>query len=171
MKKFVVFLIFGLLASSAAWGANTAGININATVGSIVDVSVSSSEWAITVNNDGVAIENDPQGVLTVKSSKRNYTVTFSSLHNGSLLINDGGTETIPYQVKVVCTDATWNGVATNNLSGYTTLTNAGVTIVFNKRTPVLGKTFNIGFNIPAYTEYYVDGTYTDIITISIAQS
>jgi len=167
MKKFVVFLIVGLLASSAAWGAT---IGINATVSSILDVSVDQPTWPITVNNDGVAIENDPQGVLTVKSSKRNYTVTFISLRNGSLLI-DGGTETIPYQVKVVCTDATWDGVATNNLSGYTTLTNAGVTIVFNKRTPVGGKTFDIGFYIPAYTEYYVEGTYTDTITISIAQS
>jgi len=137
-----------------------------------MDVSVSSSEWAITVNNDGLAIENDPQATLTVKSSKRNYTVTFSSLHNGSLLINDGGgTESIPYQVKVVCTDATWAGLpASYTLQNYTTLTTTGVTISFNKRTPVLGKTFNIGFYIPVYTEYYVDGTYTDIITISIAQ-
>ena len=168
MKKFVVFLIVGLLASSAAWGAT---ISINATVTSIMDVSVDQPTWPITVNNDGVAIENDPQGVLTVKSSKRNYTVTFISSHNGSLLINDGGTETIPYQVKVVCTDTAWTGVAENNLSGYTTLTTAGVTIVFNKRTPVGGKTFDIGFYIPAYTEYYVEGTYTDTITISIAQS
>lgn len=166
MKKFVVFLIVGLLASSAAWGATTTGININATVGSIMDVSVSSSEWAITVNNDGLAIENDPQATLTVKSSKRNYTVKFSSLHNGSLIINDGGTESIPYSIKV--DTAGWSGIDTNNLSSYTPLTTAGVTIKFDEKTPVAGKTFDIGFKIGTYNDYYVDGVYTDTITISI---
>ena len=166
MKKFVVFLIVGLLASSAAWGAT---INVTATVAQILDVAVDSNTWPITVNNDGLAIVNGTQGVLTVTSSKKNYTVTFSSENNGRLLISGGGSETIPYYVKV--NTAGWEGVETNNLSNYTQLTTAGITIVFNKRTPVLGKTFNIGFNIPAYTEYYVDGTYTDIITISIAQS
>jgi len=162
MKKFIVFLIVGLLASSAAWGAT---INVTATVAEILVVAVDSNTWPITINNDGAEVDNDSQGVLTVTSSKKNYTVTFISANGGAL---SNGTETIPYKVKVVCTDTSWTGVATNDLSGYTTLTTAGVTIIFNKRTPVLGKTFDIGFYTPAYTEYYVDGTYTDTITISI---
>jgi len=162
MKKFFVFLIVGLLASSAAWAAQ---ITVTATVAQKLDVAVDSTTWPITINNDGAAVVEDHQGVLTVTSSKKNYTVTFVSTNGGQL---SNGTEAIPYQVKVVCTDTAWTGVATNNLSDYTTLTTAGVTISFNKRTPVLGKTFDIGFKIPSYTEYYVDGTYTDTITISI---
>jgi hypothetical protein len=53
-------------------------------------------------------------------------------------------------------------------LSGYTQLTE-GKKIVFQSKTPTAGKTFNIGFNIAAYTDYYVDGAYTDTITITIA--
>jgi len=81
-------------------------------------------------------------------------------LYNGAL---SNGTETIPYLIKV--NTAGWSGVETNNLIAYTQLTVAK-TIVFDERTPVLGKTFDIGFKIAAYTEYYVDGAYTDTITI-----
>jgi len=68
MKKFVVFLIVGLLASSAAWGAT---ITINATVTQKLSVDVDNNTWEITVNNDGAEIVNDPQGTLTVTSSKK----------------------------------------------------------------------------------------------------
>jgi hypothetical protein len=78
------------------------------------------------------------------------------------------GIEAIPYKIKV--DTAGWNGVATNNLNSYTQLIGAK-TIVFNKKTPTAGKTFNIGFNIEAYTDYYIDGEYTDTLTISIAVS
>jgi len=70
MKKFVVFLIVGLFASSAAWGAT---ITINATVTQKLSVDVDNNTWEITVNNDGAEIVNDPQGTLTVTSSKKLY--------------------------------------------------------------------------------------------------
>ena len=161
MKKFFVFLLVGLLASSAAWGA-TIAITVNAA--QKLDVTVDSPTWTIALDNTGAAVENATQGALTVKSSKTAYTVTFVSTNSGTLL---NGTNTIPYQIKVDTSN--WSsGVATNNLSDYTQLT-AAKTIVFQSRTPTVGKTFNIGFKIPAYTEYYVDGAYTDTITISIA--
>ncbi|HNV36814.1 MAG TPA: hypothetical protein PKL79_07320, partial [Rectinema sp.] len=76
----------------------------------------------------------------------------------------------IPYKIKV--DTAEWNGVETNNLSTYKQLTAEETkTIVFKKKTPTDGKTFNIGFNIAAYTEYYIDGAYTDTITIGISST
>jgi hypothetical protein len=164
MKKFLVFLIVGLLASSAAWGATIA---ITANAASKLEVSVDSDTWTIALDNTGAAYEDAGQGALTVKSSKSAYTVSFASANNGTLV---KGTDTIPYKVKV--DTAGWSGVATNNLSAYTQLTAAATkTIVFSSRTPTAGKTFDIGFKIDAYSEYYVDGAYTDTITISIASN
>ena len=161
MKKSFLLVLIGILAASTAWGAR---ITINATVASKLIVDVNATAWAVTLDNEGGAILDDTQGVLTVKASKSSYTVTFQSAHSG-VLLNE--TESIPYLIKVDTSG--WNeGVQTNNLSSYTQLTTAK-TIVFKKRTPTVGKAFDIGFNIAAYTEYYVDGAYSDTITIGIS--
>ena len=162
MKKSFLLVLIGILAASMAWGAT---INITANVTQVLEVSVDAATWTIELNNTGTAIQKDDQGTFTVKASKSNYTVTFSSGHSGTLV---NGNEAIPYKIKV--DTAGWNGVATNNLNSYTQLIGAK-TIVFNKKTPTAGKTFNIGFNIEAYTDYYIDGEYTDTLTISIAVS
>jgi len=164
MKKPFLLVLIGILAASMAWGAT---INITANVSQILDVSVDPSTWTIPLDNSGTAITNASQGILTVKASKSNYTVTFSSTNSGAL--KNGTDEAIPYKIQVN-TSAWTEGVQTNNLSSYTQLTGAK-TIVFNKKTPTAGKTFNIGFNIEAYTDYYIDGEYTDTLTISIAVS
>lgn len=161
MKKSFLVVLIGILAASTAWGAQ---ITINATVTSKLIVDVDAATWTITLDNEGGAILDDTQGVLTVKASKSNYTVTFQSAHSGVLL---NGSESIPYLIMVNTTGWT-DGVQTNNLSSYTQLTTSK-TIVFKKRTPIGGKAFDIGFNIAAYTEYYVDGAYSDTLTISIA--
>lgn len=161
MKKFFLLAVIGVLAASTAWGATIA---INATVASKLEVSVDAATWTIALDNTGTAIQNDAQGVLTVKASKSSYTVTFTSTNSGVLM---NGTETIPYKIKVNTSGWT-DGVDTNNLSSYTQLATSK-TIVFKKRTPTAGKTFNIGFNIESYTEYYADGAYTDTVTITIA--
>lgn len=163
MKKFVVFLVIGLVAGSLAWSA-TIGITVNAA--QKLEVTVDAATWTIALDNTGTAIDVPNQGQLTVKSSKASYTVTFTSTNGGTL---NNGSYTMPYKVKV--DTSSWvAGVATNNLSSYTQLTSAK-TIIFQLRTPTAGKTFPIGFNIEAYADYYVDGAYTDTITISIAQS
>jgi len=164
MKKSFLLVLIGILAASMAWGNAT--VLINATVTEKFEVTAT-TPWTITLDNSGEVIQHDAQGTLTVKASKSNYTVTFSSEHDG-FLMKVGGTETIPYLIKVNTSE--WNGVATNNLNSYTQLIGAK-TIVFNKKTPTAGKTFNIGFNIEAYTDYYIDGEYTDTLTISIAVS
>jgi len=162
MKKPFLLVLIGILAASMAWGAT---INITANVSQILDVSVDPSTWTIPLDNSGTAITNASQGILTVKASKSNYTVTFSSTNSGAL---KNGIEAIPYKIKV--DTAGWNGVETNNLSTYKQLTAEETkTIVFKKKTPTDGKTFNIGFKIEAYSEYYVDGEYSDTITISIS--
>jgi len=163
MKKLFAFLIVGLVASGAAWGT-TIGVTVNAAAK--LEVSVDTASWTIALDNSGTAIDVANQGQLTVKSSKSAYTVTFSSTNNGTLV---SGSNTIPYRIKVDTSGWT-TGVATNNLSSYTQLTSAKA-IVFQLRTPTSGKTFAIGFNVEAYTDYYVDGAYTDTITISIASS
>jgi len=163
MKKSFLLVLIGILAASMAWGAT---INITANVTQVLEVSVDADTWTIAMDNEGGEILDDTQGVLTVKASKSNYTVTFSSGHSGTLV---SGSETIPYFIKVDTTG--WiEGVQTNNLSSYTQLTTAK-TIVFKKRTPTAGKAFDIGFNILEYTDYYVDGAYSDTLTISIAVS
>jgi len=163
MKKSFLLVLIGILAASMAWGAT---INITANVTQVLEVSVDAATWTIELNNTGTAIQKDDQGTFTVKASKSNYTVTFSSGHSGTLV---NGIEAIPYKIKVD-TSAWTEGVQTNNLSSYTQLTTPQ-TIVFKKKTPTAGKTFNIGFNIEAYTDYYIDGEYTDTLTISIAVS
>ena len=163
MKKSFLLVLIGILAASMAWGNAT--VLINATVTEKFEVTAT-TPWTITLDNSGTAITNASQGILTVKASKSNYTVTFSSTNSGAL---KNGTEAIPYKIQVN-TSAWTEGVQTNNLSSYTQLTTPQ-TIVFNKKTPTAGKTFNIGFNIEAYTDYYIDGEYTDTLTISIAVS
>jgi len=165
MKKSFLLVLIGILAASTAWGAAT--VVINATVGSQLDVSVDAITWTIELNNTGTAITKDSQGMLTVKASKSNYTVTFSSVNDG-FLKKVGGTETIPYLIKVNTSE--WEeGVGQNNLSTYKQLTAQETkTIVFNKKTPTAGITFPIGFMIASYTEYYSEGTYTDTLTIDI---
>lgn len=163
MKKCLLFLVIALTAGSLAWSAQI-GITVNAALK--LEVTVDSSTWTIPLDNTGTAIDLSNQGLLTVKSSKASYTVTFTSANGGTL---NNGSYTIPYKIKVDTTS--WSaGVATNNLSSYTQLT-SGKTIVFQLRTPIAGKIFPIGFNIEAYTDYFVDGAYTDTITISIAAS
>jgi len=161
MKKSFLVVLIGILAASTAWGATIA---INATVTEKLEVSVGATSWAITLDNSGTAIQNDTQGAFTVKASKSNYTVTFSSANSGTL---KNGTEAIPYKIKVD-TSAWTEGVQINNIGTYTQLTTQS-TIVFKKKTPTAGKTFNIGFNIEAYTEYYIDGAYTDTLSITIS--
>ena len=161
MKKPFLLVLIGILAASMAWGAT---INITANVSQILDVSVDASTWTIPLDNSGTAITNASQGILTVKASKSNYTVTFSSTNSGAL---KNGTEAIPYKIQVN-TSAWTEGVQTNNLSSYTQLTTPQ-TIVFKKKTPTAGKTFGIDFNIEAYTEYYVDGLYTDTLGITVS--
>ena len=164
MKKSFLLVLIGILAASMAWGNAT--VLINATVTEKFEVTAT-TPWTITLDNSGEVIQHDAQGTLTVKASKSNYTVTFSSTNSGAL--KNGTDEAIPYKIQVN-TSAWTEGVQTNNLSSYTQLTGAK-TIVFNKKTPTAGKTFNIGFNIEAYTDYYIDGEYTDTLTISIAVS
>lgn len=163
MKKLVIFLIIAVVAGSMAWGA-TLGITVNAATK--LEVTVGTASWTVSLDNSGIAIQNDAQGTVSIKSSKASYTVTFSSGNSGLLL---NGSNSIAYYIKV--DTSSWStGVATNNLNSYTQLT-SGKTIVFQQKTPVAGETFNIGFQVPAYTDYYVDGAYTDTVTISIAQS
>jgi len=161
MKKFFLLAVIGVLAASTAWGAT---ITITANAAPILDVSVSTSAWTIALDNSGDAFTNDAQGAFTVKASKSSYTVTFTSTNSGVL---KNGTETIPYKIKVDTSGWT-AGVNTNTLSSYTQLT-AGKTITFKSKTPTGGKTFDIGFNIEAYSDYYIDGTYTDTLNIAIA--
>ncbi|MEN6500717.1 MAG: hypothetical protein ABFC65_09300 [Rectinema sp.] len=167
MKKFVVFLIVGLLASSAAWGNDNTQINITANIAQKLDVSVS-GDWSIDLDNKGTAYQNDSQGTLTVISNKNSYTVTFSSENGGTLKY---GSETIIYKVKVDTDE--WTGVVSNALESYKQLTTAQgpYTIVFNQKTPKDGIEFDIGLQIPEYTNLYSEGAYTDTIYISITHS
>jgi len=165
MKKFLAFVFVGLLVCSGAWAA-TIGITVN--VASKLEVSVDSLDsvtWIIPLNNSGVAIDTPAQGSLTIKSSKSSYNVIFSSGNNGVISY---GSNNIAYKIKVDTSGWT-DGVLSNELSSYTQLTTLGKKIVFKSKTPTAGKTFNIGFNIEAYTDYYIDGDYTDTITITIA--
>ena len=131
-------------------------------------MGITDSTWDLTIDNTGAEVTQDSIDNLTVISSKKNYTVSFSSSDNGNLKMTVSGTDyLIPYKIKV--DTSSWSeGVQTNNLDTYKQLTEAK-TIVFIKRTPAAGKAFLIGIQIPAYSEeIYEDGTYTATLTIGI---
>ena len=168
MKKFWAFLVVGLLIGSAAWAVD---VQISAIVASRLSVGITDSTWDLTIDNTGAEVTQDSIDNLTVISSKKNYTVSFSSSDNGNLKMTVSGTDyLIPYKIKV--DTSSWSeGVQTNNLDTYKQLTEAK-TIVFIKRTPAAGKAFLIGIQIPAYSEeIYEDGTYTATLTIDITAS
>ena len=165
MKKFLAFVFVGLLVCSGAWAAQ---VTINATASQVLSVATGSPAWSVTLDNTGTAVTASPVDNLTVKSSKRAYTVTFSSTDAGKLKMTSG-TESyyIPYLIKVDTTE--WgSGVSTNNLSDYVQL-DTGKTIEFSARTPVAGKSFPISFKINGYADYYEDGPYTATLTIGIS--
>jgi len=165
MKKFLAFVFVGLLVCSGAWAAQ---VTINATASQVLSVATGSPAWSVTLDNTGTAVTASPVDNLTVKSSKRAYTVTFSSTDAGKLKMTSG-TESyyIPYLIKVDTTE--WgSGVSTNNLSDYVQL-DTGKTIVFTARTPVAGKSFPISFKINEYTDYYENGDYSATLTIGIS--
>lgn len=171
MKKFWAFLVVGLLIGSAAWAVD---VQISAIVASRLSVGITDSTWDLTIDNTGAEVTQDsidnPIDNLTVISSKKNYTVSFSSSDNGNLKMTVSGTDyLIPYKIKVDTTG--WaGGVGINQLSDYVQLS-ATKTIEFIKRTPAVGKVFPIGIQIPEYeylNEIYEDGTYTATLTIGI---
>lgn len=115
------------------------------------------------MNNSGSEINIASQATLTIVSSRKNYTVAFSSANSGIL---KAGVEEIPYYIKV--DTSSWSANVTSNaLSDYAQLTTAK-SIVFNKKTPVVGKDFPVGFKVDSYTELYIDDVYSDTITITI---
>ena len=164
MKKLLAFVFVGLLVCSGAWAAN---VTITATASQVLSVATGSPAWSVTLDNTGTAVTASPVDNLTVKSSKRAYTVTFSSTDAGKLKMTSG-TESyyIPYLIKVDTKG--WGGVSTNNLSDYVQLTTSK-TIVFSARTPVTGKSFPISFKINEYTDYYENGNYSATLTIGIS--
>lgn len=163
MKKFWAFLVVGLLIGSAAWAAD---VQISASVANRLSVAIEHPTWDLTIDNTGAEVTQDSIDNLTVISSKKNYTVSFSSSDNGNLKMTVSGTDyLIPYKIKVDTTG--WaGGVGINQLSDYVQLS-ATKTIEFIKRT--VGKVFPIGIQIPEYlNEIYEDGTYTATLTIGI---
>ena len=166
MKKFWAFLVVGLLIGSAAWAVD---VQISASVANRLSVAIEHLTWNLTIDNTGAEVTQDSIDNLTVISSKKNYTVSFSSSDNGNLKMTVSGTDyLIPYKIKV--DTSSWSeGVQTNNLDTYKQLTEAK-TIVFIKRThQQSGKVFPIGIQIPEYlNEIYEDGTYTATLTIGI---
>ena len=168
MKKAWAFLVVGLLIGSAAWAVD---VQISASVANRLSVAIEHPTWDLTIDNIGAEVTQDSIDNLTVISSKKNYTVSFSSSDNGNLKMTVSGiVYLIPYKIKV--DTSSWSeGVQTNNLDTYKQLTEAK-TIVFIKRTPAAGKAFLIGIQIPAYSEeIYEDGTYTATLTIDITAS
>jgi len=165
MKKLLAFVFVGLIVCSGAWAAQ---VTINATASQVLSVATANATWSVTLDNTGTAVTVSPVDNLTVKSSKRAYTVTFSSTDAGKLKMTSGtDSYYIPYLIKVDTTG--WSsGVTTNNLSDYVQLA-TGKTIVFSARTPVAGKSFPISFKINEYDDYYEDGDYSATLTIGIS--
>ena len=90
MKKFWAFLVVGLLIGSAAWAVD---VQISAIVASRLSVGITDSTWDLTIDNTGLEVTQDSIDNLTVISSKKNYTVSFSSSDNGNLKMTVAGTD------------------------------------------------------------------------------
>ncbi len=161
MKKIVCVLM--MVLGIVVFADTTTSVTLSVTVAQKMSVAIAPTTWNIAINNSGDEINNASQATLTIVSSRKNYTVAFSSANSGIL---KAGVEEIPYYIKV--DTSSWNANVTSNaLSDYTQLTTAK-SIVFNKKTPVAGKDFPVGFKVNSYTELYVDDVYSDTITITI---
>jgi len=161
MKKIVCVLM--MVLGIVVFADTTASVTLLATVAQKLSIAIAPTTWNITINNSGSEINNASQATLTIVSSRKNYTVAFSSANSGIL---KAGSEEIPYYIKVDTSG--WSGNVTSNaLSDYAQLT-ASKSIVFNNKTPVTGKDFPVGFKVDSYTELYVDDVYSDTITITI---
>ncbi len=156
MKKFLVFLIVGLLASSAAWGATIA---ITANAASKLEVSVDSDTWTIALDNTGAAYEDAGQGALTVKSSKSAYTVTSRHEQRYSCEGNDYNSS----KVKVDTTD----GRACDENSARTPADGRCHQATYSSRNTTAAS-LRIGFKIEAILIILSTGR-TRYITISLA--
>ena len=166
-RKMFLLVLAALLISVPVFAAD---VQISASVANRLSVAIEHLTWNLTIDNTGAEVTQNSIDNLTVISSKKNYTVSFSSSDNGNLKMTVSGiVYLIPYEIKVDTEG--WTGVQTNNLDTYRQLTEAK-TIVFIKRTPAAGKAFLIGIQIPAYSEeIYEDGTYTATLTIDITAS
>jgi len=164
MKKIVCILM--MVLGIAVFADTTASVILSVTVSQKLSVAIAPTTWNIAINNSGSEINIASQATLTIVSSRKNYTVAFSSANSG---VSKAGSEEIPYYIKV--DTSSWSGnVVSNALSDYAQLT-ASKSIVFNNKTPVAGKDFPVGFKVDSYTELYVDGVYSDTITITITSS
>ena len=164
-RKMFLLVLAALLISVPVFAAD---VQISASVANRLSVAIEHLTWNLTIDNTGAEVTQDSIDNLTVISSKKNYTVSFSSSDNGNLKMTVSGTDyLIPYKIKVDTTG--WaGGVGINQLSDYVQLS-ATKTIEFIKRTPAVGKVFPIGIQIPEYlNEIYEDGTYTATLTIGI---
>jgi len=161
MKKILCILM--MVLGIAVFADTTTSITLSVTVAQKLSVAIAPTTWNIAMNNSGSEINIASQATLTIVSSRKNYTVAFSSANSGVL---KAGVEEIPYYIKV--DTSSWSANVTSNaLSDYAQLTTAK-SIVFNKKTPVVGKDFPVGFKVDSYTELYVDDVYSDTITITI---
>lgn len=167
MKKYLTLLLLLLLASIAVYSQSIGVTVIAAPVGG--SLSLDSYVWNIAFANDGVtSYLNDQQSIMTIKSgTKKNFHVDFSSQNLGYV---KQGSNQIPYFLKATLITSGYTGIVGTPpiIAGYVQLTSTQ-TITFNKRTGGAGIQFSIGFQIPAYIEFYESGNYTDVLTISYA--
>lgn len=180
MKKSIVLIAVLLLVSASVFAAD---LNVKGNVAQVMTIGVTygtGSDVALEINGSGNAVEAVGAANLTLTTNQKAWTITFASTGGLSVLTNAGTTDTIPYQVKVDTTGFS-SGVATNNLSDYTSLLTATTRTIVSATTGSGGKTgftgvsLPISVKIPAYTSFFNNvgtGTttaYTDTVVISIA--
>jgi hypothetical protein len=180
MKKFVVLIAALLLVSGSVFAADLA---VKGNVAQVMTIGVTyatGSDVTLEIDGSGDAVEAVSAANLTLVTNQKSWTITFASTGGLSVLSAVGSNDTIPYQVKVD-TSSFSAGVATNNLSSYTSLLTATNRTIVSATTGAGGKTsftgvsLPISVNIPAYTSFFQNvgtGTstvYSDTVVITIA--
>jgi hypothetical protein len=175
MKKLFIVLLVGFFSIGLTF-ADSTSLALNGDVTEYISVGLSSGSIDLIFDGTGAAVDA-LDTTLNVKSNKKAWTITFTSLYGGVLknaaLNNNIG---IPYLVQVVPAYTSWGGTISDNplASAAVQLTApAVITAGTDSRTPKAGINFTVSVSAAAQegtaTLYEAGESYTDTVTITIA--
>lgn len=165
MKKRALVVLLALLASVSVFAATAPGsdgnLSIQGTLNARVELTLPPAFQGEIIDTAGYLNSWDI-GTLKVNTNFKNWKFYLSSTKNGSLVLNDGPTETIPYIIRLV--RASDSVKVFDNATLDTALTSAS-----QPRTPKAGLDYELYLEFSAdSTSQWQNGVYGDTIYISI---
>jgi spore coat protein U-like protein len=154
MKKFALVALFAVAAFGMAFAANPSGtVQFTGAVAESFSLTVPQAFTNGTISNDSETTWS--LGDVKVISNVKNWTIALSSAHSGNLVLSSDNNETIAYTVKLegLLSDVSLSGAQTSQAQA---------------RTAKAGNAYALSVKIPASSNFYQAGTYSDTITVTI---